>query len=251
MNVSPERPSEAIDTRRTHDKHVYLSDTRYDEPKEYFKVLFGLAKNSGALRKGSTVCDFGCATGEFLYYLSRESPDAQYIGYDIVPDLLARAIDRVPGVQFQFGSVVDSTLVAANSVDLAFMLGVHSIFDEFETCISNLIRWTRDGGRIFIFGMFNSHPVDVWVKYRMSDDPDPAHREPGWNIFSKASISRFIDERIGVGKHNFTPFEMPFDLAPNPSDPVRTWNFTDARGNRRLTNGLSLLCNLEILQINA
>ena len=54
------------DFRRTHDQHVYLGEDRYDEPKEIFKVLAGLAKYTGALREGTTVCDFGCATGEFL-----------------------------------------------------------------------------------------------------------------------------------------------------------------------------------------
>lgn len=68
-------------------------------------------------------------------------------------------------------------------------------------------------------------------------------------MFSKASVSRYLEATLGVGKHTFTPFEMPFDLPPNPDDPVRSWTFLDGQNRRLFTNGLSLICNLEILEI--
>ena len=134
-------------------------------------------------------------------------------------------------------------------LDISFLLGVHIIFDEFETCFSNVLHWIRKGGRIFVFSMFNPYPIDVWIYYRRIDDPDPNRREIGWNTFSKASISRFLDATIGKGKHRFIPFELPFDLPPHPDDPVRTWTFMDSNGKRLFTNGLSLICNVEILEI--
>ena len=168
----------------------------------------------------------------------------------MVPELLQQAVIRVPGVEFKSGSVLQSDLCSPHSVDLAFMLGVHSIFDSFEESIGNLIQWTRQGGHIYVFGLFNTHPVDVWVTYRLADDPNRKHREPGWNIFSKASVSMFLDNQIGAGKHRYIPFELPFDLEPNPSDPIRTWTFNDGLGSRRFINGLSLICNMEVLEIN-
>lgn len=234
---------------RTHDKHIYLQENRYEQTKEAFKLLVNLAKESGVLKGRATVSDFGCAAGEFLYHLHHEVPNADCYGYDLLPELLDKAKAGVPGVTFLAGSVLDSNLLSPNSTDLAFMFGVHSIFEEFEPCISNLIKWTRPGGRVYILGLFNKFPVDVWVKYRMVDDPDHDHREPGWNIFSKTSVSKFLDDSVGSGNYTFTPFEMPFDLEPNPADPVRTWTFSDADGRRLFTNGLSLICNLEILEI--
>lgn len=247
---NPTSGTDKTNILRTHDEHVYLTDDRYEEPKEIFKVLLNIAKDVEALNEGSTVCDFGCATGEFLYFLSKEFPEALYTGYDVVPELVQQAIARVLGVEFKLGSVLQSDLCSRHSVDLAFMLGVHSIFESFEESVVNLINWTRPGGHIYVFGLFNTHPVDVWVQYRLGTETNPNHREPGWNIFSQTSVSRFIDHQIGAGKHRFIPFEMPFDLKPNPSDPIRTWTFMDDLGTRRLTNGLSLICNLEILEIN-
>ena len=238
-----------VRVQRTRDKQTYLKESRYEQPKEIFKLLRDRSVRDGALQDGATVRDFGCAAGEFLYHLSRTFPSADYWGYDPVPELLDKARQQVPGVAFEPGSVLDDDLVPAESTDLAFMLGVHSIFDEFEPCLSNLIRWTRRGGRIYVFGMFNPHPIDVWVKYRPVGHPNPDHREPGWNIFSKASVAHFLDATLGAGKHDFTRFEMPFQLDADPSDPVRSWTFVDSQGRRLFTNGLSLICNLEILEI--
>jgi len=234
---------------RTHDLEIYLNEERYQQPKEIFKVLVRRIQETGLLETGGTLCDMGCATGEFLYYARQHFPAACLLGVDVMPQLIARAREMVPGVEFQVGSVRERDTLPVHSVDVMVMQGVMSIFDDFETTLDNLLAWTRPGGRIYVFGLVNPWPVDVWIKIRRSDDPDPEHREPGWNIFSRASLGRFLDERLGPGRHRFTPFEMPFDLEPHPDDPVRSWTFRDASGRRLFTNGLCLLLNLEILEI--
>ena len=236
-------------TRRTHDREVYLHEDRYENPKEIFKMVYAHARRGNSLRPGMTVADFGCAAGEFLYYLHRQEPHATYRGYDVVPELLAKARERVPGCEFREGSVLDRGLVGGATLDAAFMIGVHEIFDDFVPALSNLLYWTRAGGRVYLFGGFNPYPVDVYVKYHAVDDPDAEHREPGWNQFSKASFSRYLDQAIGPDRHGFVTFQLPFDLAPRLDDPVRTWTFLDGQGTRLIRNGLGLLINLELLEI--
>lgn len=235
--------------QRTHDKAVYLQEDRYEHPKEIFKMIFRQVQASGGLRSGEMACDFGCAAGEFLYYLHREAPQARYTGFDIVPELLEKARTRVPGPEFRLGSVLDRGLLPEASIDVALMVGVHEIFDDFRPSFSHLLRWTRPGGRIFIFGGFNPFPVDVWIQYRLVDAHPAAHREAGWNRFAKTSVSRYLDEALGPGRHAFLPFELPFDLAPHPEDPIRTWTVLDAHQRRLLTNGLLVLVRLELLEI--
>src|SRR3990167_37337 len=92
-----------LNFERVHDKKIYLEEDRYDKPKEIFKILGNLALQSGVLKEGSKVGDFGCASGEFLYYLSQRYPTAKYYGYDVVPDLVEKARERVPGVEFFHG----------------------------------------------------------------------------------------------------------------------------------------------------
>jgi hypothetical protein len=70
-------------------------------------------------------------------------------------------------------------------------------------------------------------------------------------MFSRESVSRFWRDLLGPGRHRYHDFEMPFDLEPNPADPVRSWTFKDEHGNRRFTNGLSLLMDLAVLEVTA
>ena len=48
---------------RTHDKDIYIQENRYEETKEVFKVIVDQIRDSGVLRDGIVVRDFGCAAG--------------------------------------------------------------------------------------------------------------------------------------------------------------------------------------------
>ena len=146
-----------IRVKRTHDHDIYLNEDRYAEPvvKEIHKILANDAIESGVLREGSVICDFGCATGEFLYHLSRRFSGGEYYGYDVLPELNEKARQMVPNAVFKDGSVLDDQLLTSDFADVSFMIGVHAGFDDFIPSFSNLINWTKKGGRVYIFGPFN------------------------------------------------------------------------------------------------
>ena len=248
--MTSERERAAVREIRRHDERIYVQEDRYDSPKEYFKVLFRMADAAGALATGSRVLDVGCATGEFLYFLSQTKSDVRYAGIDIHEEFRNKAASRVPGVDFRLGSILDAESVEPASFDTVFVLGVLSIFHDFRPALRNVLSWCRPGGHVYVFGLVNPYPVDVWTTYRRAEDLDEGEVETGWNSVSRVSFSRFLDEEIGVGRHSFTPFEMPFDLPPHADDPIRSWTFRDANGRCILTNGLGLLQNLEILEIH-
>ncbi len=235
--------------QRSHDKAIYLREDRFEQPKEIFKLIGESIRERMLAEPGSAVVDLGCATGELIYYLRTRYPSAAYLGCDIVPEFIDVARKRVLGAEFRVGSVLDSGLLAEASADISLLIGVLGIFDQFEPCLSNLLNWTRPGGQILVFGLFNNHPIDVWVRYRQAGASAESPLEAGWNIFSQASVAAFLDSRPEIKGFSFTPFEMPFDILPNPNDPVRTWTFQSNHGRRLFTNGLSLLCNLELLHI--
>ena len=234
---------------RTSDS-LYLDENRYENSKESFKFLRNvIAQSFDINRNNVVVSDFGCAAGELLYYLKACAPDANLEGFDLLPELIEKARKNVPEVRFSVGSVLESEMIEKDHSDVSLLVGVHSIFDEFESCFNNLIEWTKPSGRVYVFGMFNPYPLDVFVKYSTTENYTNDTVESGWNIFSTASVSRFLDNHKKVANHRFIPFEIDIDLPKHQDDPARSWTIRDEKGVRTITNGLCLLQPHQILEI--
>ena len=95
--------------------------------------------------------------------------------------------------------------------------------------------------------MFNPHPVDVLIKYKLSKNYQSKVFETGWNIFSQKSVSEYLKKNKKIKSFQFKKFEMPFDLKPQ-SDPIRSWTIK-SNGKRLMTNGLSILQPQILLKI--
>jgi SAM-dependent methyltransferase len=228
-------------------RDVYLKENRYERPKEIFKLLAALAGQSGLLKVGARVADIGCAAGEFLYFLEQTHPGPSYAGWDALPELIDKARRMVPRVEFTTGSVLDAALAPEASFDVVFLSGVMSLCDDFRVVLENALRWTRPGGHIYIFEVFNPHPVDVFLRFRRAGEAGE-DGEGHWNVLSRQTVTAFLDGAVGRSAYRFIPFEMPFDIEPDASDPVRAWTWS-VGGRRLFTSGLSMLLNLEVLDI--
>ena len=229
---------------RTHDK-LYLKENRYNKPKEMFKFIAKRSIKRNSVNK--KICDFGCAAGEFLFYLKKIKSNNDYTGVDIRKDLLNKAKKYVPSVNFKRGSVLNKNIFKKNTFDISFLIGVHPIFDNFEKCFSNLIFWTKPKGEIFICDMFNPHPVDVIIKYRLSKNYKKNTFETGWNIFSKESVTNFLKKNKKIKNYNFEQFFMPFHLK-RQRDPVRSWT-VNMNKKKIMINGLSIIQPQTLLKI--
>jgi SAM-dependent methyltransferase len=234
---------------RTSDEAIYLSENRYRQPKEVHRFTAALARSHGALADGRKILDVGCAAGEFLYTAVAGSPGMLASGFDPVDALIEKARANVPGARFWVGSALDED-AAPGGFDTVFCLGVIGIFDDFRPVFDNLLRWTRPGGHCYVSWMFNDYPIDVWIRYRDANIHALDHREAGWNIFSKKSVSDYLLRKPGITGLSFTPFEIPFDLPVNAGDPARTWTFQDKDGKRITTNGLRLIVTTDILRLS-
>ncbi len=69
------KTKEALNVQRTHDA-FYLNENRHKSPKEMFKFIAANAFSQDERTAAFSVCDFGCAAGEFLYYLRDILPNA-------------------------------------------------------------------------------------------------------------------------------------------------------------------------------
>ena len=233
-------------SKRLHD-HIYLKENRYKKTKEMFKFIDKNAFKNNKRNFEEEVCDIGCAAGEFLYFLKRKYPKKFLTGADVRQDLLAKAKKIVKGVNFKKGSVLNKNLFRKSKFDKIFMVGVHPIFDNFEICFSNLIFWGKPKAEIYICDMFNPFPVDVLIRYKLSENYNSKTYETGWNIFSEKSVSKFLKKNKKVLNFSFKKFQMPFDLKPQ-KDPIRSWTIKSE--NRRLMiNGISIIQPQTLLKI--
>jgi len=231
--------------QRTHDL-LYLGENRYDDTKESFKFVLKTALAfSGSIP--ATVLDVGCAAGEFPYYLVRVLENSVVHGVDVLPELVQKARTLVPNATFSIGSVLDKDDID-QQYEMVFLVGVHSIFDDINSWLNNLIAWTSPGGTIVIFGLVNPHPVDVFIQAR-SHGSSPDHREPGWNNFSRATFEEVFDANEEVDGYSFTDFVIPIDLAPHEDDPLRSWTEMHPDGTRYIVNGLGLLHDFKTICI--
>ena len=175
-------------TLRNHDK-FYLNENRKDTPKEQFKFLF---KKSVEGKKFTDlkICDVGCATGDFLYYLSNSIKDAEFFGIDIREDLLTKAKQEVSNCDFILGDISESKTLPKKQFDIVYMTGVLSIFDDYERILENFLELIKPKGIGYIFGIFNSYDIDALIKIRNSNYQ--TGWESGWNLFSKSSMMGIV-----------------------------------------------------------
>lgn len=235
---------------RNHDEVMYLKENRYDKPKKIHLDIIKMIKHELKTNHGNRISDYGCAAGEFEYALVKEFPDFNIKGYEYVDALLEKAKKNVDGVEFKLGDLNNINTSEENSNDFSLSVGVLPIFECFKNPLNNMIYWTKSKGVIFIHSLFNEYDFDVFIKYNHSKDYNKDFRETGWNIFSKKSISKFLDTNDKVLSHSFIDFTLDFSLDKQQDDYLRSWTFKNQVGSRLITNGLCLLQPHSVLKIH-
>ena len=227
---------------RIADDGIYLNENRYKKPKFSFTKLFELIK----YHKNESFLDIGCATGELIYYLNSLLPDRCYKGIDISKNLIDRAKLNVPNVDFfqQDISQPYNAWIYKPKADIVSMLGVLSVFDNYEDIFNNLISCTNKNGYIYILMIYTSDPIDVIMRYRRSGSKI---WESGWNTFSKESIKNFLESKSIIKDYKWHDFDTDIDLKKQ-DDPMRKWT-TKIGGKKETIVGSGQIINQTILEI--
>lgn len=152
----------------------YATEDRRNDPKENFimisHVLEAIDKGGG---NWNSLCDIGCASGDFLYYIREQYGKGKtLIGIDSFEELLRVAKERVPGCKFLKGDILSGDGLPAEKFDVVCMLGVLSLFDDFRRPFENLLKLTVPGGCILVFSPFNSNGCRIEHRYSIrGEDP--------------------------------------------------------------------------------
>lgn len=229
---------------RDHDK-IYLNENWKDNPKENFKFIANYSSKFISSLSIPSILDIGCATGDFIYYLSKTFPDAKYVGLDVMPELLEKARKEVSDAIFIQADISNNKSLPNDRFDVIFMIGVHSIFDDIFLILDNVISLLKKNGRVYVFNFFNDENIDVLVKARPSSTTGPW--QVGWNLFSKKSITDYIKNK-GL-ECEFIDWEIPIDLSKNFNDSLRSWTFKNEHKKRMVINGTGILHTFSLLVI--
>jgi len=181
-----------------------------------------------------SVLDLGCADGKFAKLLKDRFPQIACTGIDLDAQLIERARQDDGGVAFRCGDVRDIAGLGAHRAIVAS--GILSVFDDPEPVLANWIGALEPGGRLFVFGRFNTADIDVRIAFRVGRRSAPW--EGGWTAFSLKTVREIAGEQ-GC-KVDFRPFVFDGRLEKT-DDPVKTFTIEAADGTRYTATGGNVL----------
>lgn len=216
----------------------YANEDRREEPKEYFQLINDILKDENWF----SLCDVGCATGDFLWYMRKVyGASRKMVGVDNYDVLRNIAQKRLSDCQFYKGDIWTGEGLPNEKYDIVCMSGVLYLFDRFERVIDNLLKITNTSGVLLIFGQFNSHSCHTDVHFKLND------REGRIVVYSIEEISKWLIERDY--SFEFIPFKMKSKIMEKKDDPIRSYTIALADQTNGLINGLDLWIEQYLLKI--
>ena len=198
-------------------ENFYNKEERFKKLLKTMEFKLNIVSNNNNLNN-KKICDIGCATGEFLYFLNKKYPNNKLTGYDINKDYIDKGKENCKAINFLQGNILDTNLIKENEYDIIMCSGIIQIFENFELCYKNLIKWSKKGGKIYVFGMFNEYPYDCFIKFRHTNESE---LQEGWHNISKETIIKTI-EKYKVSNYKFYKFNMPIETEKK-KNLLRAW----------------------------
>jgi len=236
---------------RLHD-HIYLSDPPEKTKSAYIqigKIINREFKKKKFIlnKKIINICDMGCATGDFAYYLIKKFPKSNVLGVDFYDELIKKANLNYGRsfknrLKFKKGSILISKTLTNEKFDILTVVGVLSIFDNIKPALKNCIKWLKPGGMLIVFNMFNFFDLDIFIRFR---DHKEKNLQTGWNIFSEKNVKKTLLS-LGARKIHIYKFKVNFKRLQRLDDPLRCWS-VEVDGERKMLNGLNILHPFKIL----
>ncbi len=187
------------------------------------------------------VLDIGCGRGDFLKEIGRAFPDAQCVGIDNDKGLVEEAREGVYISCF----VADALeWEPADSFDILVASGILSCFENFEPPLAKWLSWLRSGGRLYIFGRFNTADIDTIVRTRnkvMNEDWKSA-----LTSYARFTVGGWLGDR--GWKHKFQRFYLYLDI-PKDGNPINSYTVKCADGTRMVVNGANTVAEHYFLTI--
>lgn len=103
-----------------------------------------------ALDTPRSILDLGCGPGNSTQVLREHFSEAEILGVDSSPDMIAKAGNNYPGLAFSRLSITPSAREITESYDLIFSNACIQWIPEHRTLLANLFRHLNPGGALAI-----------------------------------------------------------------------------------------------------
>lgn len=209
--------------------------------KEYFELIFNYLKNK---KSKLDILDVGCASGDFLYLLSKNKKFS-LSGIDFSKDLLKVARKKVPDAKFQLCDI-RKKISLKKKFDMCTCLGTLSIFDNNFEILDKLLNLVKKGGEIIIFNPINEYDVNVLVRFQ-NNFKEESTWQSGLNTFSKKYWHKKLKKNYKIKSFSFQKFNIKTKIKKN-TDPMRSWTLPIKNSNQIMV-GTGQLLNFYIVKI--
>ncbi len=226
-----------------HQDYIYLNEDYYKNPKETFKFLITLIK-SFHKKKIESILDFGCARGEWLYFVKKKMKIKSLVGVDYSQNLINEGKKKLNHFNIKFYKGSAETIKIKKKFDVIVASGLVSYFDNLNKFLDNSIAHLNKKGILIILDNFNTYDVDVILKYR--NNQYSTKYEKGWNLHSIETIKRNLKNK-NLKLIKIKKFNLSFNLKKT-SDPLRSWH-TVVKNKKKFTNGLSQIFDIHSIVI--
>jgi ubiquinone/menaquinone biosynthesis C-methylase UbiE len=168
-------------------------------------LLCQLVANAG-LEDGGSIVDVGCGSGRLATYLAERFRTIDYLGIDVVPELVSYAASKCPA-NYRFATSDDLRIPAEDaSADMvvAFSVFTHLFQEESYTYLLEARRILKPGGAIvFSFLEFDRH----WSIFETMLTREWLDARPHLNMFLDRNTIELWARKLG--------FVTTYDLAPS------------------------------------
>ena len=130
--------------------------------------------------------------------------------------------------------------------DVVCALTVHSLFRDVTKFIRLIVQKLAHSGVGFVFGLFNPHPINVYIEATYADAPE--QQVSGWNVVSQQTVSQFLDS-MNV-RHTWNEYRTEVTKQSSDGQLFSSWTEEMNDGQKLLVNGLGLIHHFSLLTLH-
>lgn len=183
----------AIRSNREHTEDYYRKSIVKTEQQKFLEQLL----RERHATEPTEIADIACGGGTLSFHLSRMYSATKFSLVDLNEDAIeiARSINDLCGERFTFHvGDIHRLPFADDKFDAVFCWQTLSWIADAGRALSELIRVTKKGGRVYVSALFNlHHDVDLYTRvYDHTVEPEGNHYVE-YNTFCEMTVKRWLD----------------------------------------------------------